>query len=447
MTGLPSSIVCAGCGWSPPPEEPYPFRCANAARDDDTDHVLTVVLDHARLLFPRGTESNPFLRFRTLLHSYHLARAGGLGDAEYVALVERLDRAVAQVDGGGFTVTPLGRQQALSDRLGFAAPGGIWVKDETGNVSGSHKGRHLMGLLIHLEVVERLRLVRGDGAAPDLAIASCGNAALAAAVVARAAERPLRVFIPTTADPVVVARLERLGALLTVAPRADGVPGDPTFHRLREAVRDGALPFTCQGNYNGLTIEGGKTLGYEMIGQMAEEGDRMDRLFIQVGGGALASAVTQAFADGVRLGALAALPRMHPVQTEGAFPLKRAYDRLIARAGASGSPQDTLRYAATHRSEFMWPWESEPRSVAGGILDDETYDWMAVAHGMLDAGGSPIVVSEETLIEANRLARELTGIPADPTGSAGLAGLIQLRRAGGLDAHERMAVLFTGVQR
>jgi len=447
VTGLPSSIVCAGCGWSPPPEEPYPFRCANAARDDDTDHVLTVVLDHARLQFPRGTESNPFVRFRTLMHSYHLARAGGLSDAEYVALVERLDRAVAQVDGGGFTVTPLGRQRALSDRLAFAAPGGIWVKDETGNVSGSHKGRHLMGLLIHLEVVERLRLVRGDGAAPDLAIASCGNAALAAAVVARAAERPLRVFIPTTADPVVVARLERLGALLTVAPRTDGVPGDPTFHRLREAVRDGALPFTCQGTDNGLTIEGGKTLGYEMIGQMAKEGDRMDCLFVQVGGGALASAVIQAFDDGVRLGVLEGMPRVHTVQTEGAFPLKRAHERLVARAGASGSPQDTLRYATTHRSEFMWPWESEPRSVAGGILDDETYDWVAVAHGMLETGGSPIVVSEEALIEANRLARELTGIPADPTGSAGLAGLMQLRRAGGLDANERLAVLFTGVQR
>ena len=61
----------------------------------------------------------------------------------------------------------------------------MWVKDETGNVSGSHKGRHLMGVLIQLAVIERLGLAR-PGRRRDLAIASCGNAALAAAVVAGA---------------------------------------------------------------------------------------------------------------------------------------------------------------------------------------------------------------------------------------------------------------------
>ena len=43
----------------------------------------------------------------------------------------------------------------------------------------------------------------------------------------------------------------------------------------------------------------------------------------------------------------------------------------------------TLAWAARHRSAFMWPWETEPHSVADGILDDETYDWLAVVRGML----------------------------------------------------------------
>ncbi|MGH7754335.1 MAG: pyridoxal-phosphate dependent enzyme, partial [Gemmatimonadales bacterium] len=313
-------------------------------------------------------------------------------------------------------------------------------------VSGSHKGRHLMGLLIHLEVVDRLGLARGNGGTPTLAIASCGNAALAAAVVARAADRPLRVFIPTSADPVVVDRLRRLGAELTVSPRQDGVAGDPSYHDLRRAVADGALPFTCQGTYNGLTIEGGKTLGYEMIVQMAEEDGDLDRLFIQVGGGALASALIQAYEDGVRLGALGGMPRIHTVQTEGASPLRRAFVGVRERMRAGASAEEALRYAVTHRSTFMWPWEDEPRSIASGILDDETYDWAAVVRGMVESGGDPLVVSEETLAHANRLAREATGIDVDPTGSAGLAGLLHSQR-GGVDADERGAVLFTGVQR
>ena len=49
----------------------------------------------------------------------------------------------------------------------------------------------------------------------------------------------------------------------------------------------------------------------------------------------------------------------------------------------------------------MWPWEDEPRSIAHGILDDETYDWLAVVEGLLRSGGGALVVDEETLQRAN----------------------------------------------
>ena len=95
----------------------------------------------------------------------------------------------------------------------------------------------------------------------------------------------------------------------------------------------------------------------------------------------------------------------------------------------------------------MWPWETPPRSVATGILDDETYDWLAVVEGMLLSGGYPIVVSEDTLNSANALALETTGVSADHTGTAGLAGLIQAI-AGERDIREEtVAVILTGVKR
>jgi threonine synthase len=347
-----------------------------------------------------------------------------------------------------------------------------------------------MGLLIYLEVVERAGMVHGGSGARKLAIASCGNAALAAAVVARAGGRPLEVFIPTWADPKVVARLEALGARLAVCPRQEGVPGDPAYLRLQQALAAGALPFTCQGPDNGLTIEGGMTLGYEIVSALARSGGRLDRLFLQVGGGALASACVQSLEDAARLGALASFPRIHAVQTRGGYPLKRAYDRVVQRiveglgataesyrAGDSPLPEGhrlteghrlaedhrlaalireravspevaaTLRYAATHRAEFMWPWEEEPRSVAHGILDDETYDWLAIVAGMVRTRGYPVVVDEDTLEEANALAREATGVDVDHTGSAGLAGLVALLREGIVAPEENVAVLFTGVRR
>jgi threonine synthase len=94
----------------------------------------------------------------------------------------------------------------------------------------------------------------------------------------------------------------------------------------------------------------------------------------------------------------------------------------------------------------MWPWETEPKSIATGILDDETYDWREVVAGMLSTGGQPRVVTEERLAQANELGTA-AGFLVDPTGSAGLAGLLDLCTDGVVGAGERVAVLFTGLQR
>jgi threonine synthase len=383
------------------------------------------------------------------MHSHHVATAHGISDERYRGLAASLDAAVAAVDGHGFAVTPFSRSRELSESLGFSPDGGVWVKDETRSVSGSHKGRHLMGVLIHLAVMEEAGLL-DPARRRDLAIASCGNAALAAAVVARAGGWRLTVFVPPDADPAVVRRLDGLHAEVVACPREPGQRGDPAYLRLREKLAGGALPFTTQGNENGLTIEGGETLGYELVTALASLPGGLDDLIIQVGGGALASSCIQALREGVGLGALDRLPRVHTVQTAGAHPLERAYGRVRALLPPEPGPEAVrlaMTEAAAHRSAFMQPWEETPHSVATGILDDETYDWRAVVEGMLTTGGRPLVVSEALLREANQLAVSATGIRADPTGSAGLAGLLELRRSGAIGDAGRAAVLLTGIQR
>jgi threonine synthase len=447
QTKLPSMMVCRGCGTVVDQCEPYPFSCPRAG--DGTDHVLRRVLDIEALTFPPGwdTEPNPFVRYRSLLHAQHLAVAGGMRDEVFVDLVRDLDDAVAKVDGHGFVATPFKLRESLGDAVGLLGP--LYVKDETDNVAGSHKGRHLFGLLVHLCVAERLGLVDA-GARRPLAIASCGNAALAAAVVAAAGERELLVFVPTDADDAVVDRLKALGAHVTVCERRAGTTGDPTYHRLQAAIAEGALPFTCQGNENGLAIEGGETLGYEMAAQLASTGEALDHVVVQVGGGALASAVAAAFSEAVSLGIMERHPRFHTVQTESAWPLKRAFDRVMALLDGQTGPDPihrALRQAAHHRSEFMWPWETAPHSIAHGILDDETYDWLAVVEAMLVTGGRPVVVGEEQLAAANALATELTDVDVDATGSSGLAGVVALREHGMIGPGESVAVLFTGARR
>jgi threonine synthase len=427
-----SRLICAGCGTEP--SEAFAWRCPKA-NGDDVDHVIRRVLDDAA--FAPTADEQPFLRYRGQLRSWHVASDRGMPAAEHEGLVTGLDRAVGEVDGTGFLVTPFGRADELSARLGFAAGGGVWIKDETGNVSGSHKGRHLFGLMTDLLVAEQLGLL--EGSRPPLAIASCGNAALAAATVAAAARWPIRVFVPVDGDPVVIERLVGLDAAVVRCPREPGVAGDPTFHALRAELADGAVPFTCQGTENGLAIEGGMTLGYEVAEALGGAG--ADHVVVQVGGGALATAV----AGGLREAGLQGT-RVHTVQTEGAAPLARASERVATRAATDGVDA-AMRYARAHRTEFMWPWEETPRSVATGILDDETYDWAATVEVMLRTGGHAEVVSEERLRAANALGFETTGIPADHTGTAGLAGLLSLRDRRLVGDGDRVVVLFTGVRR
>jgi threonine dehydratase len=347
-----------------------------------------------------------------------------------------------------------------------------------------------MGVMLYLQVVGRLRPTQ-NGPEPTLAIASCGNAALAAAVVARAARRALAVFVPPSANPRVIARLQALGADVVVCSRQGHERGDPCYLRFHEAIAAGAFPFCCQGPDNALTVEGGQTMVWEMHDRL--DGQPLDRLFVQAGGGALASACARGFQRVTPRDV--ALPRLHAVQTAGAFPLARAWARVALRALESllfagtgvdvavpaairtagtedvyravlrlaevvgdddasltraltsdhsmlracaeglaselgmAASMDALRAAARERSLFMWPWEREPSSLAHGILDDETYDWRRTVEGMLVSGGWPVVVTEAQIDAANRLAREATPIPVDHTGSAGLAGLLALKSA------------------
>lgn len=420
-----STFICHGCGAMLDSARALPFACPNAKREnDDIDHVL-VAMDGDGII--AKTETDPFLRYRALLSSYRIGRKTGLSDDAWAGMVGSLEDRLKAVDGRAFSVTPMASQPALAGALGIN--GDLWVKDETGNVAGSHKGRHLIGVMLYLRVLEASKLPAAEGLRERrLAIASCGNAALAAAVIARAAEWPLDVFIPRDANATVVKRLEGLGAAITVCDRRPGETADPCVRSFRQAVHGGAIPFSVQGPDNGLAIEGARTLAFEMAENFAAAGAAPAALFVQVGGGALASALAQGFAIAGQFLPLSR-PRLMLVQTKGCAPFARAWQRL------SGVE---LADAVRHRARFMWPWEMTPASAASGILDDETYDWWEAAKGVRATGGDAVVVDETAITRAYELAKAHTPIRASTTGTAGLAGLLAA-------PNSSAAVIFSGV--
>lgn len=370
---------------------------------------------------PLAGEQNPFVRYRERLDSYVKAVSSGVGDTAFVDLVGGLDERVEQVYGRGFRVTPVFDGGPMLERWPDPAslPNGLRlsIKADVDNVSGSHKARHLFGVALHLVVDQA---ANGRPLPNRLAIASCGNAALGAAVVARALDTPLEVFVPTWAEGQVVDALDELGASVTRCERRDDETGDPCYLRFKEAVADGADAFSVQGTDTPTTFDGGRTLGWEIEEQVGSP----DSLYVQVGGGALATAVASTLPAS----------RLHPVQASGCAPLARAWDRL--------KPSFDFDAAALAPQEYMTAWE-DPQSFASGILDDITYDWQPLLRQTHASGGWPIVVPEPLVRLAWDLGRESIDVAVCSTGTAGLAGVL----AEPPQQPEHVVVLFTGRDR
>jgi threonine synthase len=417
---------CAVCGTTVDVATPHPFVCPRAT-PRDRYHVLHPLTGPDPNGSPdRLDDANPFVAYGPRMAWWAFGATHGMTEPALVALAREV--------GGDFVVTPFASHK-LDVRT--AAPMTVWIKDETGNVGGSHKSRHLAGILLHLRAAEALGL--GDAQRPPLAIASCGNAAIAAATLAQGQGWPLLVFVPEWAPERTLALIESLGADIEVCPRRDDdPPGDPALLRFREAVAAGALPFTVQGPENALCLDAGRSIGWELANTVGRPSGpaALDRVLVQVGGGALAACV------GWGLGAAV---RLDTVQAQGCAPLARAWWR--AKDAGYADAQVPGRW-----QQLMMPWgqggaqgsQQGPASIAEGILDDETYDWLADFAVMMGSGGRPIVVPEEAIADAVAIAAT-TGIDVSPTGSAGLAGL--LVADGKPAAEETVAVVFSGVRR
>ncbi|MFT6762673.1 MAG: threonine synthase [Candidatus Aldehydirespiratoraceae bacterium] len=418
---------CARCSAELAMSAWFPFRCPNAT-ETDRHHYLQI-WDDGELTDPIEA-THPFIAIDAELAWAKCAELHGMDADRRAALVIELDDAIKAVDGVGFHRTPFGRSNVLSDELGFDADGGVWVKDETGAVGGSQKARFLFSILLHLRAAEELGQLTER---PPLAIASCGNAAVAAATLAKAADWPIDVYVPTWMDDGFGRRLDALDARVHRSERRDEDPaGDPAMFRFREAVAAGAIPFTVQGSENALCLDGGRTLGWEIIEQFRERGrGDPDAVFIQVGGGAFASATANALITS------AAVP-LYPVQMEGCAPL----DRALSRAR-----ELKLFEVGPHWDDLMSVWDN-PQSLADGILDDETYDWVDIHHALQVRGGRSVVAPEWTAAAAHEMAHR-AGFDASPTGSAGLAGLLAALGPGrhDLPTSANVVVVMSGVTR
>ena len=214
----------------------------------------------------------------------------------------------------------------------------------------------------------------------------------------------------------------------------DDPAGDPAMLRFRDAVDAGAIPFTVQGPENALCLDGGRTIGWEIAAQARAAGTDSTGCSCRSAGERSPRASATAFtSELVRRRSTPCRPRAR----------RRCQRRGSAPAAPSVWPAAEPIELAGRWAEIMQVWDN-PTSLADGILDDETYDWIGVFEAMRRSGGSPVVASEADIERAHSLAVD-AGFDTSATGSAGLAGLLAIRDQ--VDDTDRVCVVMSGVAR
>ena len=498
------TLKCRSCGSKYVTSNELPiYGCKNRYTDKDISHILEKYISPMAIPFIKENigeiiklnkgSQNPFIAYKNIFFSYYLSK---YLKVDFNNVIDEINNNLKSINGFGFSETPLLQPYKLQDFCKLVTDDDIdiHIKNETGNVSGSHKSRHLMGNIIYFDVLYRGKIFKDK---PKLAIYSCGNAAMAAAIVAKAANYELNTYIPPNVNKNVFDYLNSFDANVITCPRQPNQDGDPCYIKFQEAITNNtAIPFSCSGIDNWSNIEGGQTLCLEYISQLLKRNITLDGIVIQIGGGALASSAIKTLNDLFELKIINKIPKIYAVQTRGGFPLIRAYYLIIKKisnlynlkcsltydkkANYREQNKNILDYMTTYVEEiknianfckehynshviknilneilqddkvnnYMWSWEDEPKSIAHGILDDITYDWIAIIHGMLKTGGLPIIIDEDDIINTNIKAKKVTNIKVDYTGSSGLSGLIKLYQLGFFTKElKNIATIFTGIER
>ncbi len=309
--------------------------------------------------------------------------------------------------------TPLHAPHRLRDHLDLPH---LLLKDDTGLPSSSLKDR---ATAMAMADCARLEV-------DHVAAASTGNAAASLAVLAARAGVRATLYVPASAPAAKLAQLELHGADVV---RVDGTY-DEAFDRSVHDIRThGWYSRNCA--YNPLLVEGKKTAALEVA--RALEFRAPDAVFVPTGDGCIVSSVAKAFAELVEVGLADAVPAVFGVQAEGAAPLATAWMTTDGDPAAL-EPREVEAAVAPVVPRTV------ADSIAVGVPRNRLKAWSRAAA----TGGGFLTVSDGEIVEAIGLMCRLAGVWAEPSGAAGMAGLVKARASGLIGPHDRAVVMVTG---
>jgi threonine synthase len=320
----------------------------------------------------------------------------------YIKKQERPESWVSLGEGN----TPLVKANKLADRLGIE---NLLLKNEFSNPTGSFKDRPVsVGINKALEFGYKRVIV-----------ASSGNGAASTAAYAARAGLEAIVLVPETTP------LEKVKQTLFYGAKVFRVRGPYSdCFNLAKEVAERFDMFNLTTTYiNPYTVEGDKTVAYELFEQM--DGLVPDVIYVPIGAGPLLAGIYKGYSHLYELGKVDRMPRMAGIQAEGCSPIAKAF--LSGRAEVKA--------------------EKAPRTIAGGIcdgLDGYSKDGTYTLQIIKQSNGFSIYNSDSDIALAQKWLAQDEGLFVEPSSAAAVAGIAKSLNENRICSSSTVVAMLTG---
>ena len=313
--------------------------------------------------------------------------------------IEDRSKIVTLKEGG----TPLYRCQRLAESLGIKE---LYVKYEGANPTGSFKDRGMtVGVTRALEY-----------GAKTVACASTGNTA--ASLAAYAARAGLRCLVLLPKGKVALGKLVQ-----AMIYGAEILSIEGNFDQALELVErlcTERSDIYLLNSINPYRPQGQKSIGFEIADELGWKAP--DRVVVPMGNCANIWAIYKGFWELSEVGLVKSVPRMTGIQAEGAKPIvdaiKRGLDRFVP--------------------------VPNPETIATAIRIGNPVNGPKAIRAIRRSGGTAESVTDEEIVEAQKLLAKLEGIGVEPASAAAIAGLKKLLESGEVERDERVVCVATG---
>jgi threonine synthase len=313
----------------------------------------------------------------------------------YKPVLPSVKKQVSLGEGG----TPLQEAQRLAEALGLK---NLALKDETRNPTNSFKDRSAS-------------LIVSDASSKGFSSIVCatnGNHGASVAAYSAKADISCHLIVPKAMDIGKLAQMMVYNAEIVES----GETIEEAIGRVKTLEREMGW-YQATTELNPLSVEGLKTISYEIVEQKGDPG----WLLVAMGSGVTISSIWKGFKELQMMGRIDQLPRLIGIQAKGCSPIVSAFD-----AGAN-----ILKPIKRGETEALAIRVSQP--IFGELA----------LRAIRESNGFATSVSDEDMLVAGREIARFEGIFAEPASAATVASLSTLIKSGKIDKADRVTCLIT----